>query len=362
MGLRGAQSSHKLSVLDKELRRRLWFGIGVLDLQSAFDRGSHALLHSSDLADWPANSDDLDIIAHSKTHPVEQDLSTESSFARMTFSAGICHRKLTELGVSAANGTVDAYLARQQQLATLADFETVVKKIQSQCGTNPTKLQAFTVSVAQESLVAMTLLFHRPLHKRGKNQKAYTHGQIDNTELLIMATEVLERSQSKRSWFEFAQWAWFKWVKWFALAVVLAELCTAKGSSADRAWLVAQQSFDDYANIVADTKSGLLWKPIAKLMQRARKLREAQTATSQDIAPTGDDTHTNIQWHDYVFRDLELRPDDQMSALAGEITSASEFATKMDTDVDMTWFHWDLLIEDIEAGGLDLDTNFFPTG
>jgi hypothetical protein len=91
-----------------------------------------------------------------------------------------------------------------------------------------------------------------------------------------MATEVLERSKSKRSWFQFAQWAWYKWVKWFALAVVLAELCKARGSFADRAWFVAQQFFDDYATIVADTKSGLLWKPIAKLMQRTRSLRAAQ--------------------------------------------------------------------------------------
>jgi hypothetical protein len=342
MGLRGAQSSHKLSVLDRELRCRLWFGIGVLDLQSAFDRGSRALLSSNEFTDWPSNSDDVEVIAHSISQPMQQDLSTELSFARMTFCAGICHRKLTELGESAAIGTLDPYLARQEQLATLADFESIVKKIQNQYGTAPAKIQAFTISVAQESLVAMTLLFHRPLHKRGKNQGAYTHGQIENTEILIMATEVLERSQSKRSWFEFAQWAWFKWVKWFALAVVLAELCTARSQSADRAWIIAQQSFDDYATIVADTKSGMLWRPIAKLMQRARSIREAQTANSQGIASAPDG--------------------DQASTLTSETNSGGDLATKMDTDFDETWFHWDLLIEDIETGGLELDTDLFPVG
>jgi hypothetical protein len=34
----------------------------------------------------------------------------------------------------------------------------------------------------------------------------------------------------------------------------------------------------------------------------------------------------------------------------------------MDTDFDETWFHWDLLIEDIETGGLELDTDLFPVG
>lgn len=362
MGLRGAQSLHKLSVLDRELRCRLWFGIGVLDLQSAFDRGSRALLGSNEFTDWPSNSDDIDVIAQSVSQPIREDLSNELSFARMTFCAGICHRKLTELGDLAAIGTLNPQIARQEQLATLADFELVVKRIQSQYGTAPTKIQAFTVSVAQESLVAMTLLFHRPLHKRSKNQEAYTLGKIDNNEILIMATEVLERSQLKRSWFQFAQWAWFKWVKWFALAVVLAELCTARGSSADRAWIVAQQSFDDYATIVADTKSGLLWKPIAKLMQRARSIREAQTAKPQNIVPTPDGNQTDIQWRDHELGDLQSRLDDQTSTLASETNSGGDFASKMDTDVDMTWFHWDLLIDDIETGGLELDTDLFPVG
>jgi hypothetical protein len=151
-------------------------------------------------------------------------------------------------------------------------------------------------------------------------------------------------------------------VKWFALAVVLAELCTARGSSADRAWIVAQQSFDDYATVVADTKSGLLWRPIAKLMQRARKLREVQMEMPQVIAATADGNDTDIQWRDHGLGALEPRLDAQTSTMASETNSGGDFATKMDTDVDMTWFHWDLLIEDIETGGLELDAEFFPTG
>jgi hypothetical protein len=357
MGLRGVQSSQKLSVLNKELHRRLWFGIGVLDLQSAFDRGSRALLGSSELSNWPINADDIDITAHSISQLVRQDRFTEMSFAHMTFHAGICHRKLTELGISAADDDADAQFARQQQLATLADFESAVKKLEDRHGTASTQIEAFTIMVAQESLVAMRLLFYRPLHRRGKNRETYQHGQLGNNELLIMATEVLERSQSKRSWFQFSQWAWFKWVKWFALAVVLAELCTTRGSSADRAWIVAQRSFDDYATIVADTNSGMLWRPIAKLMQRARSLREDQPAMSKTITPTTNGSPMDIPWRGYSLGGLsqmDIPPDDQPHTTPGETV------TKTDIDVDMTWFHWDLLIEDIETGNLDLDTEYFP--
>ena len=360
LGLRSAPSSRKLSMLEGELHCRLWFSIGVLDLQSAFDRGSRPLLASSDLVDWPSNRDDTETINNGAFRPTPHDRFTEMSFALMTFHAGICHRKLTELGTSAANGTLDPHVARQQQLAALAQFELDVERTRGQCGAAPTKIQAFTMAVAQESLVAMRLLFHRPLHKRGENHGAYSQGQVDSYELLIMATEVLERSQSKRSWYEFAQWAWFKWVKWFALAVVLAELCTARGSAADRAWVVAQRSFDDYATIVADTNFGMLWKPIAKLMQRARSVREARVTTSRDAVSSIDSQPTE-NWHDYELGD-QTRLKDHTSTSAGGTTVNDDILNKLDTDIDMSWFHWDLLIDDIETGGLDLDTQYFPQG
>ena len=362
LGLRAAPGSPKLSVLDREVHSRLWFSIGVLDLQSAFDRGSCALLESSDLTDWPLNVDDAEITKYSASQPALHDRSTEMSFALMTFRAGICHRKLTELGISAANETVNANLARQQQLTTLADFESVVMESRNQCGTAPTKIQAFTLAVAQESLVAMRLLFHRPLHKRGKNHGAYGQGRIDSYEVLIMATEVLERSQSKRSWSGFAQWAWFKWVKWFALAVVLAELCTATGNSADHAWLVAQRSFDDYATIVADTNFGLLWKPIARLMQRARSVRGPPTVTSQDAAHIVNGTSSDLQSHDHELGGLSSVVPYSEDRTLGEKLISGEIPAKIDSDVEMSWFHWDLLIDDIETGGLDLDPQFFPLG
>jgi hypothetical protein len=360
LGLRSAPSSRKLSMLDRELHCRLWFSIGVLDLQSAFDRGSRPLLASSDLIDRPSNRDDTEIMNNGAFRPTSHDRFTEMSFALMTFHAGICHRKLTELGTLAAHGTLDPHVARQQQLSALAEFELDVERSRQQCGAAPTKIQAFTLAVAQESLVAMRLLFHRPLHKRGKNHGAYSQEQVDSNELLIMATEVLERSQSKRSWYEFAQWAWFKWVKWFALAVVLAELCTARGSAADHAWFVAQRSFDDYATIVADTNFGMLWKPIAKLMQRARSVREARATTSRDTASNIGSQPTE-NWHDYELGD-QTRLKIHTSTSAGGTTINGDMLNKLDTDVDMSWFHWDLLIDDIETGSLDLDTQYFPQG
>lgn len=211
----------------------------------------------------------------------------------------------------------------------------------------------------------MRLLFYRPLHKRGKGHEAFDKDQLGKDELLTMASEVLERSQSKRSWAQFAQWAWFKWVKWYALAVVLAELCTAQGTRADHAWTVVQQSYDDYANIVADTKSGLLWKPIARLMQRVTTLRTASTGKSHVSAPLMDTDIGGIQWNNGVLNNLnadyysttEPRPMDATSTLPGHANMSPKIHIDNDADVDMSWLYWDLLIEDIETEGLHLESH-----
>jgi hypothetical protein len=301
----------------------------------------------------------------SASPPLPHDRFTEMSFSLLTCRAGVCHRKLTELGLSAADGTEDPHLARSQQLATLVDFEAAVLRLQRLCDSPPTTIQTFAVTVAQESLVAMRLLFYRPLHKRGKGHEAFDKDQLSKDELLTMATEVLERSQSKRSWAQFAQWAWFKWVKWYALAVVLAELCTAHGTRADHAWTVAQQSYSDYANIVADTKSGLLWKPIARLMQRVTTLRTARTGKPHHGASLQDTELIDMQWNDNAHErldpinssNMEPRPEEHTSTLPSHANMSGAIAIDTDADLDMSWLYWDLLIEDIETEGLHLESH-----
>lgn len=150
-------------------------------------------------------------------------------------------------------------------------------------------------------------------------------------------------------------------VKWYALAVVLAELCTAQGPLADRAWQVAQIIYDDYAKVVADTKKGLLWKPIAKLMRRVRDVRESHAAAQMqtDPLPTGPYSQGNSVFADPVI-DTSLAAYSQATlAIAGPSynpnptfgslpygfnPSGASVARGAD---DMSSFYWDLLISDL---------------
>ncbi|RYO87070.1 hypothetical protein DL763_006513 [Monosporascus cannonballus] len=71
------------------------------------------------------------------------------------------------------------------------------------------------------------------------------------------------------------------YVQWHPLAVALAELCGGGGGGgigdelADRAWRVIDEVFPLWAERIADTKRGTLWRPIRKLYRKARAARRA---------------------------------------------------------------------------------------
>ncbi|EME43831.1 C6 zinc finger domain-containing protein [Dothistroma septosporum NZE10] len=361
-------TTSKLSPLEGELRHRLWSSIGVLDMQSAFDRGSKPLLSSNSFPIFPSNVNDADMSHQSLSLPPPQSQFSEMSFSLLVYHAGLCQRKLTEIGSSAAEGTIDPLIAGYEQVGYLADFERYVRRVVGPNGGSGKvePIQDFTVAVAEESLVAMRLLLYRPLHKRGNGYVPPEYSPTERFDLLATATEVLERSQSKRSWIAFAQWAWFSWVKWYALAVVLAELCYTHGELADRAWRVAQASYDNYAKVVADTKSGLLWKPIMRLMRKVQQVRGEQRLAQQTLERN--DTLARYQYWSDGMADAttpaNMLPTPASSAGAaysehGHTAGAMEDPAMMyqqqaqATADDMSWLHWDLLIDDINESNVN---------
>lgn len=340
---------------DLEVRRRVWQCIGVLDLQSAFDRGSQPLIASRDLQSLPTNTNDYEL--NSDIVPpaacVMHYRWTDMSLSTIIYQAGSCQRRLTEVGLSVTSNQGDHTAAHREQLDMLAGFRNHAHQLTKACGSSPSDVQRFAMAVAQESLVAMHLLIYRPLHRRG-----HAFVPVDeNFNILHAATEVLERSQMKRTQFEFAPWAWFQWVKWYALAVVLAELCgTLRGPLTDRAWKVAQGSFENYAKDVADTKSGLLWTPIQKLMRKVRQDRKLEaphvpsataSSTNEDFFGNGDvSIHVNGE-EEHI--DHSQRPIHSNIGLSSRSYNEDENNSLVDegkTSAD-SWIYWDLLLSDL---------------
>lgn len=256
-----------------ELQKRIWYCIGALDLQSALDRGTRPLLTSGDFLSMPLNVDDNMVSSKTDTKCVVDISSsfTDMSFCTMAYKAMTCQRQIGDVEYTLHTRSSDHPKNDiwDEKKHILRDFESHLTSFAQACTPSSSPLEMFTLTVGNESLVAMRLMLRRPLQV---STCKYIPDD-DDFDVLAVGTEVLESSLVKQKTSEFAPWAWYSWVKWYALAVVLAELSTGScGEEHQRAWTVAQECYSRYAILVADSDSGLLWKPIARLMNRVRKI------------------------------------------------------------------------------------------
>jgi len=151
--------------------------------------------------------------------------------------------------------------------------------------------QRFTKLCCHDIIATLRLLVRRPL------ERFYSAGPPpeDGFDILDTGTDILERSLSKRLDMSFAPWSWKSWIKWFVLAAVLAE-CSVQvsGARADKAWSVAEASFNAYDGHVDDE---LVWRSIKRLMRKAR-LARVNHVYNQTLIQL--DPAEHLQWNDQL--------------------------------------------------------------
>ena len=95
------------------------------------------------------------------------------------------------------------------------------------------------------------------------------HTSID----VVRRSRILERQHQTFRW----GWLFRTYIQWHGVAYILAELCVrTKGPDVDLAWEVIDEVFDEWGGVVSATKKGMLWKPMRKLMAKARAARKAE--------------------------------------------------------------------------------------
>lgn len=103
--------------------------------------------------------------------------------------------------------------------------------------------------------------------------------------LLLTTVEILEGAHCLECEPATAQWKWYfnSWCQWHPLAVALAELCSqTQGPLVQRAWTIVDEVFEPWAANIADSKRGMLWRPIQKLMAKAQRNRLKGSLMSGD--------------------------------------------------------------------------------
>ncbi|CAN9254650.1 unnamed protein product [Alternaria alternata] len=273
----GEEDPKDFSPFDLQLRQRLFFAIGILDTHSALDRGTIPILPSTSFRAPPLNINDDDMHPTDKAIQPSLQYPTDMSHTAMIYEAMICQRRLYEISDGVQNG----WEQWTKKVELLNEFKTSILSERTNIHSYDSPLEMLRRMSAQKIIVSMQLLARRPPYRQPQNIVP----PWDDFDIMKSATEVLEQHLQPIP-VELQPWAWKNWVQWHALAVLLAELMVRpQEPSSGRSYIIATQSFRHYARLVADSESGLLWKPIAKLMRRVQRLRQTpDTAGNKNLA------------------------------------------------------------------------------
>ena len=362
--------------LEMEVRRRVWYSIGVLDMQAAFDGGLHSVITSNSvLGRPPLNVDDAVLaLASSQSPLVEQPGLTDMSYNCMMHDALNCMKKLTYVPTDFEGQPVKIRQEWANRSKIVKDWEQRIHDRYLKHCDSTQAFQQFMNFVGQDMIVTMRLLERRPMHR------LFSAGPppADDFNVLELATDVVERSFLKFTVPAFAPWSWFAWVKWYVLAIMLAELCGhGDGPLIDRAWKIAEEAFTMFADLVIDD---VLWSCVEKLMRKARSTKDAPRGSSLPVpAPTcpqltsshgnmGDDwpnkdehqlQSDQLNWHDDVQRDHERTSQSIQNSVS--LTETGQLGTQLPSvNVEssvpetftgnseyMSWINWEIFVQDV---------------
>lgn len=122
----------------------------------------------------------------------------------------------------------------------------------------------------------MWLVVHHPLLRpdRGAGLPKQTLDRLFLTSLeVIEFSRLLETENATRKW----GWLFATYQQWHAMAYLLSQLTIrTKGPEVERAWAVVDVVFQEWHTGDPTTKKGMLWKPLRKMMVRARAARNEE--------------------------------------------------------------------------------------
>ncbi|KAM0723497.1 hypothetical protein Q7P37_000484 [Cladosporium fusiforme] len=260
-----------------ELRRRLWWRIRYLDVFSSIDRGSELLINAESYSvPLPTLTNDELFDESSQTIPVLEGCDTDTSFVNMCFDACEVIDSLLKPEVHPSGDTWE----KRHKLAL--EFSSRVDERYMQYFNAGTPFDGFRRAVGESMKASMILRAVRPMQRYVSS----TPPRVDSPYVLRMAKENLRGSEEIYKLEGAERWRWQIWVQWHALAVALAGLCSIRGTPlADEAWYHVERQYERSAKYVADSRNGMLWRPVEKLYKKATAFRDGAAKQTQNTLP-----------------------------------------------------------------------------
>lgn len=267
-----------LSPFETEMRRRLWWQICNLDMRASEDHGSDpSIVEQTFDTKFPLNINDDDIWPGMTEPPEEKEGRTEMLFDLIRFTVSTTVRRLSY--APPGPGPCRERNAR----ITLEDKERLIeelhqyleKKYLRYCDMS-VPLDWVAATVSRLILAKMWLIVHHPFQREDGGAGL---PQETKDRLFLTSIEVIEFSCLLETETTTLKWGWLfrTYVQWHAVAFVLSQLCVrTSGPEVEKAWAAVDSVFDEWGGVVSASKRGMLWKPLRKLMARARAARQRE--------------------------------------------------------------------------------------
>ncbi|KAI5359356.1 hypothetical protein Slin14017_G102580 [Septoria linicola] len=341
------------SVYLTELRRRAWYNIVFLDCYSSIDRGSEGAIHSDTFSRLlPSDVNDADFDLDTTVLAPREAQITDMSMALIAMEGSAMSLKMAAMEDPASGQ------GWQQRLELAYAYQKKVHdKIIKHCdlAIPMHRMMADTGAAASHSMILRAV---RPM----QHNPANVAPRVDSPWVMNLALNILRHSEEL--WANMSgRWRRMPWVPWQAMAVTLAGLCSIRGTDqANEAWRLINSCMPRYAPNVADTKDGMLWKPLEKLRVKAEAFRDGLGVQTQQIplpVPASEPYSSVLPIAQPAMAAPLIPMDFNMNMntmplpdLTNNIAydSAFEFPPEMHTSLpnDTSWLDWEAVLQDMD--------------
>ncbi|KAJ6044230.1 hypothetical protein N7460_005585 [Penicillium canescens] len=271
MGLHRERSLALLPVFEREMRRRLWWQILLMDSRAAQLCGVAVNAYSYYFWDTerPRNVSDSDLSPSMQELPRDRPGATEMLFCEIRFEIGDCMRKLTAIEHQPAVGTMaERVVAEERAIDTLeGQLEHTYLK---DCDPS-IPFHQLALYLARSSVCQMRLATRHP-------RRCADLSPDDRDRLFSLGLQVLTYDNLTYASHDLQPYLWHVGMSFpfEAFILVVTELSSRReGERVDQAWAKVDQAYHDHADLITASKTNTLFFALGTLTLRAWEMRMA---------------------------------------------------------------------------------------
>ncbi|KAF1816509.1 hypothetical protein P152DRAFT_428643 [Eremomyces bilateralis CBS 781.70] len=278
LGLHRDGTHFNLKPFEIEMRRRLWWQTCILDIRAAEDHGCDPTIteHMYDTK-CPLNINDSDLHPDMTSFPDERIGCTDMTFSIIRIEITRMFRRLHFIPANLKRcPRIYSGIALEKREQWITELHQNLEDRYLQHCDMSIPLHWVIATVSRLTIAKMWLIAYHPFQRLdgGKSLPQATKDKLFVTSLEnVEYALLLEKEERTRKW----GWLFTTYMQWHAIAYLLTELCVrTSGDTVERAWHavdeVTQRRWGE--DVYVERGSSNLWKPLRKLIRKARAARE----------------------------------------------------------------------------------------